>query len=77
MWPELNLREVTLGKNAETWERKEGIRSCNTYVRSVHVSVMAVGMWVWVWVREKGMRSPRCGFQRVLGRLTSYTRNGR
>ena len=43
---------MTLGKNAETWERKEWIRSCNTYVRSIHVSVMVVGMWVWVGVRE-------------------------
>ena len=77
LWLDLNLWEVTLRKNTETLERKEGIWSCNTEVRSIQVSVMVVWVWVGVGVREKGMRSPRCGIQRALGGLTSCTGNGR
>lgn len=77
LWLDLNLWEVTLRKNTETLERKEGIWSCNTEVRSIQVSVMVVWVWVGVGVREKGMRSPWCGIQRALGGLTSCTGNGR
>ena len=61
MWPNLNLREVMLGKSTETQERTEGVCSWNTDARSVHVSVMAV--WVGVGFREKGMKFPGGGFR--------------
>lgn len=61
LWPDLNLREVALGRTPETQERGRRGLFLEQDERSVHVSVMAV--WSGGRFREKGMKFPGVGFR--------------